>query len=216
MGPLGSPGSVPIESMITRTQKYSPHENKLGLESVYPVVQGYKDVVAYGVHARFRSGSAQWLGVTATYSPHLCRCRSANARHVPRTIAGSTGTRTRRGTTPDFYDLFGPTRTSRRGLRSRCRSTQAFCCSTNRADSRSTSMDASPEHLDQLPEYQNVAGAGRALVLAWSATCRTATCARRSANVDDEKGQRWSLGHAQRRRDLVAVYQGRMARSTSG
>jgi hypothetical protein len=37
----GSPGSIPIESMITRTRRYSPLK-QLGLESVYPVVQGYK------------------------------------------------------------------------------------------------------------------------------------------------------------------------------
>ena len=35
----GSPGSVPIESMITGTQQYSPLK-RLGLESIYPVVAG--------------------------------------------------------------------------------------------------------------------------------------------------------------------------------
>ena len=48
----GSPGSVPIESMITATRPYSPIE-RLRLESFYPVVQGYKSAAAYGMHARF-------------------------------------------------------------------------------------------------------------------------------------------------------------------
>src|SRR4029434_2543476 len=48
----GSPGSVPIESMITRTEQYSALR-RLGLESIYPVVEGYKDVFAYGAHVRF-------------------------------------------------------------------------------------------------------------------------------------------------------------------
>ena len=52
----GSPGSVPIESMITGTRKYSPLK-RLALESIYPVAQGYKDVAAYG-DARPVLGSA--------------------------------------------------------------------------------------------------------------------------------------------------------------
>ena len=43
---------------------------RLGLESIYPVVQGYKDVVAYGAHARFSDPvSLNGVGVTATFSP---------------------------------------------------------------------------------------------------------------------------------------------------
>ena len=55
--------------MITRTQRYSPLK-RLGLESVYPVVEGYKDVVAYGVHARFSDPVLlNGIGVTAAFSP---------------------------------------------------------------------------------------------------------------------------------------------------
>ena len=88
---------------------------RLGLESIYPVVQGYKDVVAYGAHARFSDPvSLNGVGVTASFSP---------ASSLPLSERGHLRVDYRRfdwnghaaWNNADFYDLFGPTKTSRRG-----------------------------------------------------------------------------------------------------
>jgi hypothetical protein len=194
----GSPGSVPIESMITRTQKYSPLK-QLGLESVYPVVQGYKDVVAYGVHARFSDPVLlNGIGVTAAFSP---------ASSLPLSERGHVRVDYRRfdwnahaaWNGADFYDLFGPTRTSRRGYDLGVGHTKFLLFDEPRR--LTLNVDGSVAgHLDQLPEYQNVAVLVERLYSLVSDLSYTNV---RSSlgNVDDEKGHRWSLVM---RNDVVA------------
>jgi hypothetical protein len=184
--------------MITRTQKYSPLR-QLGLESVYPVVQGYKDVVAYGVHARFSDPVLlNGIGVTAAYSP---------ASSLPLSERGHVRVDYRRfdwnahaaWNGADFYDLFGPTRTSRRGYDLGVGHTDLLLFDEPRrlilnVDGRVAG------HLDQLPEYQNVAVLVERLYSLVSDLSYTNV---RSSlgNVDDEKGHRWSLVM---RNDVVA------------
>ena len=60
---------MPIESLTAGTRKYRPLR-RLGLESLYPVVEGYKDTFGIGMHARFSDLiGLNGLGVTALYTP---------------------------------------------------------------------------------------------------------------------------------------------------
>ena len=174
----GSPGSVPIESMITRTQKYSPLR-RLGLESIYPVVQGYKDVVAYGAHARFSDPVLlNGVGVTATLLAGL----------VP--AAQRTRTRARR---LSAIRLERPRRLEQRRLlrsvrpdpdepsRLRCR---------HRPHEAPAVRRAAPPDRDDRRTWRAISISCRTTrtcrcvwtaCIRWSATCRTRTCARRSA-----------------------------------
>src|SRR5207247_2031204 len=65
----GSPGDVPIESVVTRSGPYDPLK-RLQVESMYPVVAGYKDVAAYGVYTRFSDPvQLNTATLSASYSP---------------------------------------------------------------------------------------------------------------------------------------------------
>ena len=194
----GSPGAVPIESMITRTEKYSPLK-QLGLESVYPVVEGYKDVFAYGMHARFSDPVLlNGIAVTATYSPtsSLPLSERSHVRVDYRRFDWNAHAAWNRG---DFYDLFGPTRTSRRGYDFGGGHTNLLLFDEPRRLTLTVDGRVAG-HLDQLPEYQNVAVLVERLYSVISDLSYTNV---RSSlgNVDDEKGHRWSLVM---RNDVVA------------
>ena len=183
----GSPGQVPIESMITGTRKYRPLE-RLGLESFYPVVQGYKNVVAYGMHARFSDPvSLNGASVTAAFSP---------ATDLPLTERSHLRADYRRydwnghasWNNADFYDLFGPTRTSRRGYEIGGGHTNYLVFDEPRR--LTLQVDGIlAGHLDQLPEYQNVpVQVDRLFTVVGDLSY---TDVRSSlGSVDDEKGQR--------------------------
>ncbi len=194
----GSPGSVPIESMITRTQTYSPLK-QLGLESVYPVVQGYKDVFAYGVHARFSDPVLlNGIGVTATYSPTSTLPLSERG-HVRIDYRRFDWNAHAAWNGADFYDLFGPTRTSRRGYDLGVGHTNLLLFDEPRRLTLNVDGRVAG-HLDQLPEYQNVSVLVDRL---YSLVGDLSYTNVRSSlgNVDDEKGHRWSLVM---RNDVVA------------
>jgi hypothetical protein len=186
----GSPGSVPIESMITRTRRYAPLK-RLGVESLYPVVQGYKDAFAYGIHARFSDPLAfNGASLTASYSP---------APDLPAQERWHLRTDYRRydweahasWNNADFYDLFGPTQTSRRGYDVGLGHTRLLVFDEPRR--LTLTVDGRlAGHLDQLPEYQNVPVQVDNLFSFAGALAYTDV---RSSlgNVDDEKGIRWSL-----------------------
>jgi len=186
----GSPGSVPIESMITGTHRYSALQ-QLGLESLYPVVQGYKDVVAYGMHARFSDPvSLNGATLTATFSPTSDLPPSERA-HLRADYRRFDWTGHASWNNADFYDLFGPTRTSRRGYEFGVGHTNLLLFD----EPRRLTLEVDglvAGHLDQLPEYQNIAvRVDRLYTL--DADLSYTDVRSSLGNVDDEKGQRWSL-----------------------
>ena len=85
-------------------------------ESFYPIVQGYKDTAAVGLRVQLlRSARLQpresLRVVLAERRPARQRAR-ASARA---STSATTGTCSRRCNDADFYDLFGPTKVSRKG-----------------------------------------------------------------------------------------------------
>jgi len=114
-----SGAAVNRDTLKAATGKYSTLRN-FKLDNAYPVVEGYQDVdgnrgIAGGVRANFSDRiGATGLDVTASYSPteeldanerlHL----RAVFRHWNWMVSGTLNR-------ADFYDLFGPTRVSRKG-----------------------------------------------------------------------------------------------------
>src|SRR5262249_23652875 len=111
---VGSPASVPIESMITKKEPYRPLE-RLRVESIYPMVAGYKDSVAYGINVAL-SDPVQLNGATfaAAYSPDAALPTDQRV-HLRAAYRRYDWTASASLNQADFYDLFGPTKTSRRG-----------------------------------------------------------------------------------------------------
>jgi hypothetical protein len=186
----GSPANVPIESLFMPKRRYSLVK-RLELESVYPVVEGYKNAVAYGAHARFSDPvGLNVASVTASYSPEA-GVRQSERPHIRVDYQRYDWTGRASLNGADFYDLFGPTKTSRRGYEVALGHTNLLIFDeprrlTLKVDGRFAG------NLDQLPEYQNVpVNVDRMFTVAGDLSY---TNVRSSlGNVDQEKGQRWSL-----------------------
>jgi hypothetical protein len=186
----GSPASVPIESMFQPRRPYSPLK-RMRIEAMYPVLEGYKDTVAYGAHLRFSDPVGLNLAtVTASYSP-TASVRESERPHlrVDYQRYDWTGHAALNGA--DFYDLFGPTKTSRKGYQVGLGHANTLIFDeprrlTLKAEGRFSG------NLDQLPEYQNVAVSVNRLLTVTGDLSYTHL---RSSlgRVDDEKGQLWSI-----------------------
>ena len=186
----GSPGAVPIESLITRTGPYSPLK-RLGLESLYPVVEGYKDSFAVGVHVRL-SDPLSFNGATLTASVSPGRNVPADERlHVRAEYRRYDWSAHAAWNNADFYDLFGPTKTSRRGYDVGLAHTKLLVFDEPRRLTLTLDGRAAGR-LDQLPEYQNVPVQVDHLY-SFGGVLSYTDVRSSLGNVDDEKGVRWSV-----------------------
>jgi hypothetical protein len=151
---VGSPADIPLESMITKDGKYEPLEH-LRLESVYPVIEGYKGHAAFGGHIIFQDplGFAQILG-TFVYSP-AGDLRTSEQFHVNLEYKTPEWRIRYWHNDANFYDLFGPVDRSLKG--------DAFIATykTPLIYDLPRELDWTEEagyytSLDQLPGFQNV------------------------------------------------------------
>jgi len=111
---IESPVSVEIDSVRIESGYYSGLKN-IGLVGLYPIVEGYKEYPAYGLRADIMDPA--WvhnLHFAATYTPNeaLPEEERLHARaeysHYNWSFHGSYNRAA-------FYDLFGPTKSSRQG-----------------------------------------------------------------------------------------------------
>ncbi len=111
---VGSPASVPLDSMTTDRGTYYPRD-ELTLMSLYPTVQGYKSHAALGLYAEFDDplGYNQ-LTANISYSP-ASNIRWAEQFHGDISYRTLFWHATYWHNSADFYDLFGPVDNSRKG-----------------------------------------------------------------------------------------------------
>jgi WD40-like Beta Propeller Repeat len=188
---LGSPAAVPFDLSKARTGPYRPARS-LRLESFYPVVEGYKDFAALGVHFAFSDPvQLNRAGLTASYSPD--RDLPAGERlHLHAEYERSEWKARFRLNDADFYDLFGPTRTSRKGYSLGLGYARTLVYDPPRQLDLTLRADYYGG-LDRLPDYQNVATTVDHLT---SVRARAGYRDLRGSlgRVDDEKGNRWQVG----------------------
>ena len=139
---------------------YSPHGfhvlKDLGLASVYPVAEGYKDFPSYGLRCNFMDPVGLYgLDFSASYTPNSALPKDERGhfrgryRHFPWTITGSYNR-------ADFYDFFGPTKISRKG-NSLAAKYDGQLTSGKPSSLRYVFQLAGHSGLERLPDYQNVA-----------------------------------------------------------
>jgi len=186
---VGSPMSVSLES-LSKPAPYRPL-GQLRLESLYPIVAGYKDSVAYGASAVF-SDPVQLNAVTLTaaYSPDSA-LPSSERFHLRATYRRYDWTAAARLNDADFYDLFGPTKVSRRGYAFSVRHTNVLLFDEPRHLELHVEGRAAG-NLDRLPEFQNVPVNVDRLYTALASLDYT-DAHTSLGGVDDEAGQRWSV-----------------------
>ncbi|MEJ2258362.1 MAG: hypothetical protein P8X98_15490, partial [Woeseiaceae bacterium] len=119
----GTPDDIDAESRIVEQGTYRAVSH-LGLESIYPTLLGYKDSVSLGLKFNFSDKlRLDTLNIGAAYSldgdlpsderPNLSVTYRHNvARNTP--LAG-VWTFSAKRNYADFYDIFGPTKESRKG-----------------------------------------------------------------------------------------------------
>jgi hypothetical protein len=169
---------------VTGRGPYHPF-GELGLRGIFPVVEGYKDSVGFGWHADFEDPLHLFsLGLTAAFSvgdvpgierPHFMVDWRYLGWHGDLSWNRS-----------DFYDLFGPTKRSRKGFATHLGYDHSFIYDLPRRLELKTEV-AFFDGIDTLPDAQNVAvPVGR---LFTAEVGLHYTHVRRSLGaVDDEKG----------------------------
>lgn len=186
----GSPSAVPLETLSRGTVPYRPF-SRLRLESLYPSVEGYKDTVAVGAHLRFSDPVGfNHLTFNAGFSPtgglddsERLHLRGEYRRYDWTARASLNDT--------DFYDLFGPTKSSRKGYALSLAHTNYLIFDQPKQLTFNVKGQFSG-NLDRLPEFQNVAVDVTRLATL-TADLSYSNVRSSLGSVDDEAGTQWSV-----------------------
>ena len=187
---VAAPSEIEIDSLVIDSGSYNSLAS-MRIGSMYPIVEGYKDAVAYGM----RFNIAEPVGMrrsnlTVSYSPDA-RVPENEKWH------GSWGYHylnwnfDANYNGADFYDLFGPTKSSRKGYSISLRTAKTIY--SNPPKSVSYSLGATwYGNLQRLPDYQNVnASFDRFLSINGRIGFHSAQAS--IGAVDFERGVRWEL-----------------------
>lgn len=150
----GHPGDVDFDSLTVSTGNYSPIRS-IRLASAYPIVQGYKDYVTYGLRFNFSDHlSLARLDLTASYSQYS-QLDEKEWAHLGLDFTywnwglGATWNKA------DFYDLFGPARTGYKGYSASLRYKYNLLYAPPKTADFSAYIAAYGD-LETLPDYQDV------------------------------------------------------------
>jgi hypothetical protein len=159
---IDSPASVDIVKETSYEGKYRPVRN-IRLNSVYPIVEGYKDYGAVGLHANVSGPiGLNNLDLTVSYTP------SSSLSKNERTHAAAYFSHRNwelKGTVnrANFYDLFGPTKTSRKGYSLGGTYKRKLLLDQPRTMDLRLDIDGWGD-LETLPQYQNIASTSSKLL----------------------------------------------------
>ncbi|MBL8542806.1 MAG: hypothetical protein JNJ63_03270 [Hyphomonadaceae bacterium] len=187
---VGSPASVPFETMITAQGRYRPRE-EMRLGAAYPVIEGYRNRVALGYHVTYED-PLQFNQLNATLS------RTVNSQFEDQDWHFDIEYRTLRWrlrywhNDADFYDLFGPTERARAG--------DALIAGYRRSfiydPPRQLDLDITGAYytgLDTLPAAQEVASSQFDTLATLNAELHYSNETRSLGAVDHERGWAWTL-----------------------
>jgi hypothetical protein len=187
---LGSPALIDLDSLTSYRGEYKPIRN-ISLASVYPVVEGYKEFAAFGLRFNISDRiGLHSLDLTTAFTPNTRLPYSerfhgsAQYRHWPWRITASYNR-------SDFYDLFGPTKTSRKGYSLGIQYQNII------RDDRPHRLDYTLNvtgyaGLEVLPEFQNVETSYDKFLTA-SGRLNYTHLLRSLGSVEHEQGLSWSL-----------------------
>jgi hypothetical protein len=190
-----SAARINLDSLTTATGRYRALGH-VRLDNAFPVVEGYEDAAGHtAVAAGMRLNFSDWIGTTAltltsSYAPDQGLSAferfhaSADFHHWGWRISAALNR-------ADFYDLFGPTKRSRRGYSLAVRY-QGHLLLDGPRSLGYTLQVAGYGGLETVPEYQNVAASFDKL-LASSANLAYGSLRRSLGAIDDELGTVWGV-----------------------
>ena len=185
-----SPSTVDVDTLNQYSKPYSP-VGSIGLTSAYPIVEGYKNYTAIGWRFNFSDPILLHnMDLTVSYTPgghlpdnerfHL----TFNHRFWEWTIHASYNG-------GQFYDLFGPTKVTRRGYSASIQYKKYIIYDDPRTMDYTLKL-AGYGNLERLPDFQNiVAPVDKFYTLRGVLTYKHFN--RSIGAVDDEKGILWQL-----------------------
>jgi hypothetical protein len=186
---------INLDSLTTATGTYRSLRH-VKLDNIYPVVEGYRDTagtyaVAAGVRLNFSDQiGTTGLAVTSSYSPG--QDLASDERLHLRAVFRHWGWRISAGLNPaDFYDLFGPTLTSRAGYGAGVQYHGMLIFDTPR-ELGYTLRVAGYRGLKTLPEYQGVTAPYSSL-LSFSGDLTYGSLRSSLGAIDDELGTTWAV-----------------------
>jgi len=187
---VGSPLTIPYDSLKKDLKPYGLLGN-LRPESIYPIVQGYKDTAAVGVRMNFSDAvRLNRASLIASFTPgqdlpssERVHLKAEYQRYDWRGYAELNNA--------DFYDLFGPTKVGRKGYVFGLGHTSTLIYDEPRRLELDLDGNLSG-NLDRLPEYQNVPIDVETLGTL-DATLKFSDVRNSLGNVDDETGVKWNV-----------------------
>jgi hypothetical protein len=184
------PSTVDFDREVIRRGPYDPPKH-VGIESGYPILQGYKDSAGVGYRLQFADPmNFVNVGIQASYSPD--NDLGKDERMHAAITANYLGWRGEASwNKADFYDLFGPTKRSRKGLALKGGYDHIVIWDDPRR------LDAKfdvkyYDKIDTLPNAQNVETTFDRLLTGEAGLYYT-DVRRSNGAVDDEKGLAWYL-----------------------
>jgi len=196
----GSPADIPLDELVIGEGEYTPVSN-FGLESMYPIILGYKDSVSLGLRANFSDPiQLDSLSIAASYSVDsdlpVDERLNVNIEYRHAVISSSPFAGTwrfgARRNYADFYDLFGPTKVSRKGNRFFVGFEKTLLYDEPRRLEFKTELNHYND-MDALPRYQNIPATFDELTT-FGALLEYTHVRKSLGAVDDEKGFTWKLG----------------------
>ena len=187
---LDSPAKIPFDTMQKTTGVYRLG-GRLRRESIFPIVEGYKDTASVGVAMNFSDPLLlNRLNITASVSP-VTSLPADERFHLSAKYERYDWRASASYNDADFYDLFGPTKVGRKGYSALVGRRQSLIYD----EPRRLELDVSGRvsgNLDQLPDYQNVPVDVDTLVTLKAGL--EYTYVRNSLGyVDEETGRKWSV-----------------------
>ena len=160
--------------------------------NAFPALQGYKDVVGIGYHVNFLD-PIQYaaVGITAAFTPKKDDLSGSESAHIDVGGRYLNWWGNLSWNRSDFYDLFGPTKRSRKGLAAKVGYDQYLIYDEPRFLTLSYELDYF-DKIDTLPNAQNV-GTPFTRLLTAKVGLKYSDLRRSLGAVDDEKGIGWSV-----------------------
>jgi hypothetical protein len=151
---LPPPSVIDLDTLKIDTTEYHSFWH-LKLASAYPVVEGYGEYMAWGARLNFQSPEGLHSSdLTFSYSPQRALAKDERL-HLNWHYEHGNWEFGFNHNGADFYDLFGPTKTSRKGEVLKIRYTRTLIYDTPKSMNLVFNLTGY-DNLEVLPEYQNV------------------------------------------------------------
>jgi len=151
---IQSPAAINLDSLITDSGDYSGIKN-IQVASVYPILEGYKEYAALGLHSDIMGPiGLHNIKLSSSYSP-TGNLPLEERWHGKLRYSYMNWKLQFTYNAADFYDLFGPTKVSRKGYSLGVQYKKVLLFDTPRKMDYTLNFSGYAG-LDRLPDYQNV------------------------------------------------------------